>query len=174
MTPSVRWLVGLWLGAPPLFAQTSELQVRLQRLGSLRYNDFSDPGWNGWGLQAEYNRRGTNQLGWLIGAESGYTGWGNQVLAKGGVQYRLANSRHWTSTVRVYGMPGVALFRPRPLFAYRVGTELTMAYTFTRRFGLLAAVGLAYGAAPAYKRYALINRYVDVPLSLGVQWPRPR
>lgn len=174
MNTSFWWLIGLWLCTAPLFAQTSEFQLRVQRLGSLRYNNVSDLGWNGWGVQAEHNRMGANRLGWLVGIESGYTGWGNQALAKGGVQYRLVESPHWSGCVRAFGMPGVALFRPRPLFAYRTGAELIVAYTFTRRFGVLAAAGLTHSAVPGYERYGGINRYVDVPLSLGVQWRRQR
>ena len=174
MNLNVRWLVGLWIGAAPLLAQTSAVQVRVQRLGSVRYNTVTDAGWNGWAVQAERSQFGTNRLGWLAGAEVGYTGWGNQLLAKGGIQYALLRSSRLTSTARLYAMPGLALFRPRSLFAYRAGGEVVGSYALGNRLGLLAAAGLAYSACPAYKRYGTISRYWDVPLSVGIQWQQHR
>ncbi|AQG79335.1 hypothetical protein [Spirosoma montaniterrae] len=159
-------LAGLYAAA--VQAQPSALQIRIQRLGSLRYNNVNDLGWNGWALQVEKSHSAPNGLGWLAGAEMGYTGWGSQVLAKGGVQYQLTKSSRWLSSVRAYVMPGAALFRPRPLFTYRVGGEVVGAYKLGKRFGLMAAAGIAYAACPAYDRYGSINRYVDVPLSVGV------
>jgi hypothetical protein len=162
----------LCLAATSLKAQQVASQLRVQRLGSLYYNQVADAGWNGWGLQVERSRMGTGRIGWLVGAELGYTGWGNQLLAKGGGQFRLMSSPRWMSSVRLYAMPGVALFRPRLLFTYRVGTEAVVVYKFSARFGLMASAGLAYSACPTYKDYGRINRYIDVPLSIGVQWQR--
>jgi hypothetical protein len=172
MNLRLRWTIGLWISVSPLLAQTSTWQLRVQRLGSLRYNDVADAGWNGWALQAERSQIGANRLGWLAGAEAGYTGWGNQLLAKGGIQYALVQSTRITGTARLYAMPGIALFRPRSLFTYRAGAEVVVGYSLGKRMGLMAAAGLAYSACPAYKQYGAISRYLDVPLSVGIQWQR--
>ncbi len=164
------WLIGLWISAAPVFAQSSAFQVRIQRLGSVRYNTVNDLAWNGWALQVERSHTAVNRFGWLAGVEAGYTGWGNQVLAKGGVLYSLTNSPRLASSVRLYAMPGAVLFRPQPLFTYRLGGEAVVAYKTGRRLGVLAVAGIAYSACPAYERYGRISRYVDVPLSIGVQW----
>lgn len=158
-------------GAGPLLAQRPAWQVRLQRPYSLAYGREWDPAWGpGWGVQVERRQPIGNRAGWLVGLEASQAGWGNQVLAKGGLALRVFETGRWGGDVRGYAMPGVALFRPRPLLAYRVGVEGVLAYRVGRRLRLVVGFGVAYADCPAYGRYSAVRTYTELPLFFGVGW----
>jgi hypothetical protein len=157
-------------------ANAQTWQVRIQRFYSLRYQNESDPAWAGWGGQVERRQAfgPTARLGWLVGAEVSQAGWGSQALAKVGLSQTYLATRRWNGDFRIYAMPGVALFRPRSLFAYRVGLEGQVAYRFGKRLQLVGGVGLSYADCPAYADYGAVHRFVDLPLHVGLQWNRVR
>ena len=67
--------------------------------------------------------------------------------------------------------PGLALFRPAPLFLFAVGALGRLTWSMGPRFGITGSAGIRWTLCPAYAGYTGTDySSIDIPLALGVRW----
>jgi len=104
------------------------------------------------------------------GLEAGTSPIGWQVLApvRAGARFDLAPI---AIEALAEAAPGIALFRPAPLFVIGLGGTVRAAWNVTPGFALTAGAGLRWTACPAWVQYTgSAYSSLDVPLTLGVRW----
>jgi hypothetical protein len=138
----------------------------------LAYAGSFDPGLSGVALGVTpFFRPGLLRVEAGIEAGSSPLGW--QVLApiRAGVGFELAP---FTIEVLAEAAPGLALFRPAPLFAIGTGALARATWNAGPRFGVSASAGVRWTGCPAYVGYTGTPYSVlDIPLSVGVRWAFP-
>jgi hypothetical protein len=158
------------LGAPMgAGALTAGADLGVSPQLGLAYAGAWDPGYSGTAIEA---------AGFLVsgilqgeaGVEAGGSPIGWQVLfpLRGGI--RLSGPP-FTFEILGEAAPGMALFRPAPLFMIGAGAVARAVWQIIPALGLYAGMGARFTLCPAYQGYTgRPYASLDLPASIGVRW----
>jgi hypothetical protein len=152
-SPSPRW--GLDLSVSP--------QVGLAYAGTF------DAGFSGLALAVTpFFQSGLLRTEAGVEAGTSPIGWQVLVPIRAGVRLDLAP---FAVEALAETAPGIALFRPAPLFVIGLGGVVRAAWNVTPGFALTASAGLRWTGCPSWEGYTgSAYSSLDVPLTVGVRW----
>jgi hypothetical protein len=148
-------------------AQEFKWDIAPQNFQRISMQGSPNWGWNGAGLGISrfFAHRPSTRI--EAGAEYGFNGIAHYLFLKGGYHYAARiNDTKWSYTAGGYVLQGAALFRQNPL--YMGGAGITGSINFRVSDGLAIgfSAGIRWYISPAYGKYALSNRYLDLPIGL--------
>jgi hypothetical protein len=104
------------------------------------------------------------------GLESGISGIGAQLLAPLGAEFSVRDIGPCAFSAYASVIPGLAMFRPGPLFMWGAEIGSSCSWFWSAHWGLDVRLGVRYLTCPEYS--ARVSRYdvVDVPVSAAIRY----
>jgi hypothetical protein len=150
-------------------ATALDLGASLSVSPGLIYNGNWDPAISGGSLSINV-RAGSPALAFRGGLECGIEGLGTQVLFPLGIERTITGNETMTFGVRAAVIPGLALFRPYPLFMMGGEAGAYIDWFWNEQWGVEFDLAARYLACPEYSARVAPYKVFNLPTSISIRY----
>lgn len=150
-------------------ATALDLGAALSVSPGLLYGGNWDPAIAGGSLSLDI-RAGSPALAFRGGMECGIEGLGTQILVPLGIERKLAGNGTITVGARVAVIPGLALFRPYPLFLIGGEAGAYADWFWSGHWGVEFGLAARYLACPEYSSRVAPYSVFNLPVSVSARY----
>lgn len=136
-----------------------------------RLNDKNifEPGFSGAGLQVNWQKNiKKTDLSLILGGEFSFAGWGSQLLFQTGIGLRIKEIGKFKLNILAITYNGMSLLKPQAQFVNALELCPEICFSLSSKIDISLSSGARYTASPAYRNFAPIWAYFDIPIKLGV------
>jgi hypothetical protein len=146
-----------------------DFSLALTAVPGVAYSGVVDPAFTGASAALEA-RLPYRSVSFRAGIEAGVSGLGVQLLAPVGVDRAFLNVGPCSFLAFASVIPGLAMFKPRPLFMYGAEFGSSCSWYWSDHWGLDVRLGIRYLSCPEYSARVARYEVVDFPVSAAIRY----
>lgn len=158
-----------FLAAATTFASDYGISAGLRVDPSLTYGSHFDPGMSGGGIRCLF-RYTPGAFGADAGLEFNLSPLGTELIFPIGGIWTFAKVSDFDFGAKLRLLPGLALFKPYPLFMIGAEAMACARWNLLPGFGIALEAGVSYKTCPEYNSRVADVSVLNIPILISAEW----